>query len=195
MFYIEELKKDSLVLEKDKFFNYKLTIISVSDNGKSSPFAIDVVSSPYITAYISEGNILVINADTPNIKGEEFVILRNTNKESIRLTIIPNNYYTMDKVFKFKITNYSELDDGSIKIKIFSKVNDIELGWKCIYDGKPMTYVITPMKSDKGTHVTITPNATIVNEFTSVIIFKQDESDKEIRFEILNTPNGIHKKG
>ena len=94
----------------------------------------------------------------------------------------------MDKTYTFKLTSKKFLDDGSLRIKIFSKMNDMELGWKCTYDGKPMEYSISTRESDKGENVTIKPISTILSEFTTVIEFAQDESNNVIRLVLTNTP-------
>lgn len=195
MLYIENIENDSISLDNYDGNEVELKVVSRNAKGMKKHFVVDYVSSPNIVVYTLGGSSIKIEYEPREITEEQFILIKNALGETMRLTIVPKLFYSMEKTFKFKISSYKELEDGSIRLKILSKVNDMEIGWKITYDGKPMTYIITPMESDKGDYVKIKPNATIVNDFTSVIIFKQDESDEEIRFEILNTPNGIHKKG
>jgi len=194
MLYIENIENNSIFLDGYDGNEIELKVMSRNARNVKKHFVIDYVSSPNIVAYTLGGDSIKIEYEPREVTDNAFIILKNTLGETMRLTIVPKLFYSMEKTFKFKISSYKELEDGSIRLKLLSKVNDMEIGWKITYDGKPMTYIISPMESDKGDYVTIKPNATIVNDFTSVIIFKQDESDEEIRFEILNTPNGIMRK-
>lgn len=190
-----EVKDNVIQLSKEEHSKYTLNIISQRDNGNRSPFAIDLVSNTNtITANTIGNSSLNIEIDTPNVLNEEYIILKNMQGDRTKITILPNKYYTMVKEYKFKITKKVYEDDGSLKIKILSKMNDEEIGWDCIYDGKPMKYFIEPKFSDKGEYVTITPAVTVASNFMALLKFKQKQSGNVIRLEVYNTPYGIKKK-
>lgn len=188
MFYIEGLENNTLQMEKTDTLDYEFKVISKKDNGKRIPFFIAHVSNEYIDADIVYGNVLIIHITPSMIIEEGSIRLENIIGESVSIKLIPNEYYTMDKTYTFKLTSKKILDDGSLKLKILSKVNDMEIGWKCTYDGKPMEYSISPFESDKGEYVVVKPMATVLSEFTALLEFTQDESGNIIRLSLTNTP-------
>jgi hypothetical protein len=190
MIYIEGLDDNTIRLEKEASSYYSFKVVSQKPNGKPMPFVINFVSSKHINAEI-KGDILSIDINSSRILQEETVTLINTLGERCKIMVIPNEYFTMEKTYTFKITSKKLLEDGSLKLKIFSKVNDMEIGWECTYDGRPMEYEITPFESEVGEHVIIKPKAEILNEFESLIEFTQKESNKVIKISLTNTP----KKG
>ena len=195
MIEIKELNDNTISLNKEDYSKYTLDIISQRDNGNRSPFAIDLVSNVNIITANTVGNSsLNIEIDTPNVLNEEYIILKNMQGDRAKITILPNTYFTMEKEYKFKITKKVYEDDGSLMIKILSKMNDEEIGWDCTYDGKPMEYFIKPKFSDKGEYVRIKPAVTVVNDFTALLKFTQKQSGNVIRLEVYNTPDGIKKK-
>lgn len=189
MFYIEGLKNDEIRLEKGEYFEYELKIVSKKDNGRPSPFSLRMVSSEDVNVKITNGDTIKIQVQPHRILAEECIVLVNSVDEVIKLMIIPNEYYLMDKTYAFKITSKKLLDDGSLKLKIFSKVNDMDIGWKCTYDGKPLSYSITPFESEIGEHVVIVPQSKPLFEIDTLIEFTQDESKEKITMILKNTPN------
>lgn len=192
MLYIKELENNTIDLNTNEAY-YEFTVISKDANNRNKTYSIDLVSNDAILVKKYD-TILSIEIDIESILKEEYIILSNTLDERIRITILPSTYQIMDKNYKFKITKRTYNEDGSIKVKILSTVNDMELGWRCSYDGKPMSYSISPMSNDEGCYVTITQAATVVSEFDSLIKFTQDESGNEIKLVLHNTPEGIKKK-
>jgi hypothetical protein len=190
-----EIKDNIIELSKEEHSKYTLDVISQRDNGNKSPFAVDLVSNTnVISANVIGSNMLNIEIDTPNVLNEEYIILKNMQGDRTKITILPNKYYTMEKKYKFKITKKTYEDDGSLKIKIISKMNDEEIGLDCTYDGKPMEYYINPRHSDNGEYVTIIPAVKVVSNFTTMLEFTQRGSGNVIRLEVYNTPEGIKKK-
>lgn len=188
MLYIEGLENNTIRLEKSRNIVHSFTVVSRKDNGRPSPFVINFISDSNINAFIENGNALSIYVDASKILTDEHIILSNALGDSCRLLFIPNEYYTMNRKYTFKVTSKKLLDDGSLNIKVFSKVNDMEIGWKCTYCGNPMVYDITPDESEIGEHVVITPRADILSEFDSLLEFTQDESNNKIRLVLTNTP-------
>ena len=190
-----EVKDNIIELSKEEHSKYTLDVISQRDNGNKSPFAIDLVSNTnVISANVIGSNMLNVEIDTPNVLNEEYIILKNMQGDRTKITILPNKYYTMEKEYKFKITKKIYEDDGSLKIKILSKMNDEEIGWNCTYEGKPMEYFINPKLSDKSEYVTIAPAVTVASDFIAILEFTQRGSGNIIRLEVYNTPEGIKKK-
>lgn len=194
MLNIIGLENKTINLEKSRDLKYSFTIVSEKDNGRPIPFALTLLSNNNINAVIEYGNKLIINVDASLIMNEEHIVLTNTIGDKLVLKIIPNEYYTMDKTYTFKVTSKKLLDDGSLRLKILSKVNDMEIGWKCTYDGKPMAYSITPFENENSDYVMIVPMANIISEFDSLIEFTQEESGEAIKMILTNTPEmGITK--
>ena len=191
-----EVKDNIIELSKEEHSKYTLDVISQRDNGNKTPFAVDLVSNTNVISanVIGSSNMLIIEIDTPNVLNEEYIILKNMQGDRAKITILPNKYYTKEKEYKFKITKKVYEDDGSLKIKILSKMNDEEIGWNCTYKGKPMEYFINPKLSDKSEYVTIAPAVTVVSDFTAILEFTQRGSGNVIRLEVYNTPEGIKKK-
>ena len=193
MLLINELK-DNIINLNDLQTHYEFDVISKSDDGGYKQFGIEIVSNESIFVKAFDLNSISIDIDIPNILEEEIIVLKNTLNERVEIKVIPNEHNIMDKSYKFKITKKKFEDDGSIKVKILSTINNEELGWKCTYDGKPMNYIITPRSNEGSCFVEIKPNSQVFNNFESVIIFTQNESNNEIRLMVYNTPEGIKKK-
>lgn len=188
MFYINGLEDNTIRLPKSKSMRYEFKVVSTNSDGKKIPFTFECITTDLIQAGIIYGDTLIIDVNPPLIKNTEAISLVNEDEEYLIIEIIPNEYYMSDKVYNFKATSKKILEDGSLKLKILSKVNDMEIGWECTYNGRPMSYSITPFESDKGEYVTIKPTATILNEFKSIVEFTQNESEEKITFELTNTP-------
>ena len=193
MLQVKELE-DNVIELKNGITHYEFNVISKGSNGSNKSFSVELVTNDLITVKPFDLNSISIDIDIPNIVNEECIILKNTLNEMVEIKVIPDEYYTMEKEYKFKITKKVYNDDGSFKIKILSTMNDSELGWRCIYDGKPMSYLISPRESDGSCYVTIKYAATVVMPFNSLLKFKQNESGNIIDLVLYNTPEGIKKK-
>jgi hypothetical protein len=193
MITINDLKNNTINLN-NKQSHYEFNVSSVDDNGNNKNFAIELVTSEHIIVKAFDISSISIDINIPNILKEETIVLKNTANERLEIKVLPNSYYTMKKEYTFKIGKRIYKKDGSLKVKIVSMANDMELGWRCSYDGKPMSYSIFPRSNDVSCYVTITQAATVVSEFDSLIKFTQDESGNEIKLVLHNTPEGIKKK-
>lgn len=192
MFKIKDLKDNIIDLNGLKEFEKEFEIISINTkNDKKIPFYIDLVSTPNIKVSVFNDNSIKITINVVEILEEEFIIFRNAQQEKLTITIIPNAYFLDEIQYKFKITKSEITKDGILKLKILSKGNGTEVGWKCVYDGKPISYCITPMESNKSEYVYIKLAMEMISDFTSKLIFEQNESGEKVEFEINNTPNGM----
>lgn len=192
MLYIEELK-DNIIDLNDEITHYEFNVVSLNDRDRYKPY--DVVWNTNDSIIINKyGNTLVIDIDIESILKEETIILENTQNDKFKIKVLPNSFTIMEKIYKFKITKRTYQDDGSLRVKILSTLNDMEIGWKCTYDGKPINYSIEPLSSDESGYVTIKPIDNILSDFDTVIEFTQDKSKEKISLTIHNTPDGIKKK-
>lgn len=178
---------------KNDVLTKEIKVISQKPNGKAIPFFAEIVSNDSIKVNKNGNNAVVLTIEPPNICQEEFIVFKNAEGEKIKIIIIPNDYFIMEKTYKFKITKKMIGEDGIIRIKILSKVNDEELGWKCTYTGKPIPYSITPLASNGSGYVTIVRLGTlnVFGEFYSYIKFTQNETNDVITLKIKYTPNGV----
>lgn len=199
MLYIKDLEDNTIQLNESEESEYSFNVVSENNNGSSSPFVVKFISSDNIGTRIEYNNILNIYVNNSSILKEEYIFLRNTIGETIRITVIPSPYHLMEKTYTFKITSSKYLEDGSLKLKISSKMNGEDMGWKCTYDGKPMAYSIAPFESEISEHVIIKPLAELANELEALVEFTQNKSNNVIRILLTNTPSkGItnyEKKG
>ena len=193
MFEIKGIKDNIIDLGGIKEYNENFEVASFNDNGKRMPFSIDLVTTDSITVNAFGVSSINIEIDVSNIIQEEYITFKNILGETLVITIKPNSYFTNDRVYKFKISKTEFNDNGEVKIRILSKVNGEEIGWKCIYDGRPISYVITPMESDKSEYVTIKSMSQMFINFVSTLTFQQNESGEIITFKINNTPEGMKK--
>ena len=189
MLYIEDLENNIIQLDESLESEYSFKVLSQNNNGSPSPFVVKFISSENISARIEYGNVLNLYIENAMILNEEYIFLRNTVGDTIRIAVIPNPYHLMEKNYVFKITSKKYLEDGSLKLKIFSKMNDEDIGWKCTYDGRPMEYSISPFESGISEHVIIKPLAEISGEFEALVEFTQNGSNNVIKILLTNTPS------
>lgn len=191
MIYVEGIDGNTIDLNSDQD-TYELSVVSKDENERKSGYDITIVSSKSLTVK-KYGDTLSVTADTPNILKEETIVLSNLLGDVLVIRVIPNEYYTMDRTYKFKIGKRTYQNDGSLKVKIISTMNDGNMGWKCTYDGRPMNYVISPFEGEGSCNVVIKPNTNVLSEFDALVVFTQEESGETIRLTLHNTTEGIKK--
>lgn len=192
MIRINELE-DNIIDLNGNVSNYELTVESKDSKGKFKAYDVDLVTNDNINVS-KHGQTLLVTINIEEILKEETIVLINTLNERLEIKVLPNSYYTMDKNYKFKITKKIYDEDGSLKVKILSTMNDEEIGWRCTYDGKPMSYFITPLYSNESGYVVIKQKSNVFSDFDSLIEFTQAESGEVISLNVHNTPDGIKKK-
>ena len=194
MLFIENLDRNVIDLNDLKSFSCDFNVISNNEKGKRIPYHITLITNPNIVISTFGINSLNITIKVENILKDEYIFLKNILNEELIIKIKPNVYFTNERKYKFKISKAELKDNGDLKLRILSKVNNSEIGWKCIYDGKPMNYVISPTQSNKSSYVNVKSTMKLFDNFTSIIKFQQEESNEIIEFKIINTPNGMEIK-
>jgi hypothetical protein len=187
-----EKKKGNFILDlnKEEYMVHRFIVTSVDDNGNSLSWGVEYTTSPEIKAHVEGNNELVAEVPLEAIKKDEYIVLLNHRKERASVLIKPNLEVIRPKKYKFKITS-KKIDGANLKIKILSKEGDNEIPWNCVYQGQPLHYEITPLKSDKGIHVSIKLVGEILGTFISVIKFKQDSSNNEITLRLRQSNDSV----
>ena len=188
MFRINEIENEFILdLNDYPYDEHSLTVTSEEGDGSHLSWGVEIVSSNFISLEPIGVNTLNVNVDIENLKEESFVILRNYNNERIKLVIKPNILLTSPKEYKFKLTK-KKANGRKVNIRILSKGNDNEVGWKCTYDGSPLNYSITPMESDGSSNVEIELLDELFTDISTVIEFTQNKSNEVIELK-LNQSN------
>ena len=185
-------KSDKFVLDlnNEECILHEFTVISVDENSNDLSWGVEFCTSQDISAKPDGRDTLIIEAPLNAVKKDEYVVLKNYNKERTRIVIKPNLEAIRPKIYKFKISS-KKIDGRNVKIKILSKEGDNDIPWICTYQGLPLPYEITPMESDKGTHVTIKLIGEILGEFPCVIKFVQQDSGKDITLKLLQSNDSV----
>ncbi len=173
-------KEFILDLNDNPYDEHTITITSKGKNGNRLPWGIEMVSSPFILAEQGSNDTLNVYVDIENMKKDAFILLTNYSKERMKITLKPNIYLTSPKAYKFRISKKST-EGRKTRIRILSKENDNEIGWRCTYDGKPLNYSIVPMESDKSGYVDIEILDEVFTNTSSVIEFTQNKSNEVIK--------------
>lgn len=176
-------KEFVLDLNEHPYDEHIINIDSKGEGDTNIPWGVEMVSCDLVTAKPSAGNNLAINVDIDELSSECFVLLRNYAKERIKINIIPNTELSTPKMYKFKITKKST-DGRKTRVRILSKENGKEIGWKCTYDGQPYDYSINPMKGDKSGYVDIVLLDKLLITVNSFIEFTQETSGEVIKLRL-----------
>jgi hypothetical protein len=190
MFAIKDLENNIIDLENLKEYDNSFEVLCLNEKGKRLPFYIDFISSRYISVGTFNVSSIRISINVEYITKEEYIVLRDINGVRLKIIIKPNSYFVNDRIYNFKITK-SEVNDNTMKIRILSKVNKSEIGWKCIQDGPPLNYTITPRENNKSGYVNIKLDSHVLTDYNTTIRFMQDESGEILELRIKNTPNGM----
>lgn len=193
MFIINDLENNVIDLEGLKEYDKEFEVLSLNDKGKRQPFSVELVTNENIKISVLDVNIIKIIINVQAIVNEEFIVFKNYIGEKINISVKPNMYFVDDKEYKFKVTKSEIRENGDLRLKILSKVNGEEIGWKCIYNGKPVSYSITPMENTKSCFITIKLLSQLFVDYTSTLMFEQEESGEIIEYKIYNTPDGMKK--
>jgi hypothetical protein len=179
-------KEFTLDLNEIPYDEHELHIDSRASNGRNLPWGVEIVSSKLIKATRGAGDSLNISLDPEKLNDDAFILLRNYNKERLKIVVKHNVLLTMDRTYKFRISKKTT-DGRKTRIRILSKADNDEIGWKCTYDGKPLNYSITPMESDKSGYVDIEVLDELFTNVPSVIEFTQDRSGEVISLKLNQT--------
>lgn len=179
-----------LDLNEHPYDEHTITIASQGRTGNHLPWGVEMVSCGLVSAEPAGSDALNIHVDIENLDEECFILLKNYNKERIKIMVKPNNLLTIkpESSYNFRISK-KRINGRKVNIKILSKEDDNEVGWKCTYDGKPLHYSITPMESNKSDNVTIEVLDELFTEMPAVIEFTQEKSGKVIELKLKQTNN------
>lgn len=166
------------------------TVESTNNNGGYLSWGVEFISNEKIHAESRGRNELVISAALDDVLKEEYLVLRNYKNERLKVLIKPNLETLRPKDYKFKITNKS-VNGRDVIINIFSFENGKEIPWVCSYSGEPLSYKITPFKSDKSGKVIISLQGKIYGKFETIIEFTQNDSKKIIRLKLLQSNESV----
>jgi hypothetical protein len=188
------------IKEKDKEYTIDLNVLtyethllsieSIDDNGNYLAWGVEFTTNEKIHTETKGRNELSIRINLESILKEEYIVIKNYKNDRLKIILKPNLEVIRPKEYKFKITK-KIINGRNLRIKILSKETNYEIPWKCIYDGEPLSYEITPFECDKGTHVDIKLRGEIFGEFETIIKFMQNKSNKIIKLKLFQTNNSV----
>lgn len=151
-------------------------------------------SSPCMLSYISDisvigasivgSNTLNVNVDMKMLKKTGFIVIHNLKREKIEIKILPNEEKIREHNYMFKLGK-SFTSGNSITLNVISKENGINEPWSVAYSGEPISYII----DKKKTKLTLTLSMMLTTKVVSNIVLKQDNSGKEIKFQLRHMDN------
>ena len=191
MFKIDNIEREYILdLNERPYNNHSVKVTSEVAPNRRLPWGVELVSSSLIKATLGANDILNIFVDMEKLMEDAFVLLRNYNKERMKIIIKPNFITIEPKEYTFKITKKST-EGKKVRIRLLSKENDREMGWECTYQGKPLNYSIEPLKSDKSGYVDIELLDDATTDFQTVIEFTQNKSKKTIELRLNQNSDGM----
>jgi hypothetical protein len=192
MIKINNIGKEFILDLNDFPYNeHKLKVSSKDEKGNAIPWDVELVSNKIVKADRDMNNTLKITTDVEKLKSDSIIVIRNTAKEIFKITLKYNVVLTREKTYKFKITNKST-EGRKTRIRILSKENNVDTEWECTYDGKPLSYVIKPMSSNKSGYVDIWMKDELYSRINTLIEFTQIKSGNVIKLK-LNQGNNDTK--
>ena len=191
MLKIDNFEKEYILDLNDKpHNNHSLKVTSEVAPNMRLPWGVELVSNPLVKATPGTNNTLDIFVDMEKLMADAFIVLRNYNRERIKIIIKPNFIIISPREYTFKITRKTT-DGKKARVKLLSKENDREIGWECTYQGKPLNYSIEPLKSDKSGHIEIELLDDATSDFQTVIEFTQKRSGKVIELKLNQNSDGV----
>lgn len=191
MLKIDNFEKEYILDLNDKpYNNHSLKVTSEVAPNMRLPWGVELVSNPLVKATPGTNNTLDIFVDMEKLMADAFIVLRNYNRERIKIIIKPNFIIISPREYTFKITRKTT-DGKKARVKLLSKENDREIGWECTYQGKPLNYSIEPLKSDKSGHIEIELLDDATSDFQTVIEFTQKRSGKVIELKLNQNSDGV----
>lgn len=176
MIEILEASGSTLVIDLDTGLtsSYTMTIVSTTDSGCIIPWNI-INRNPEIDYETSEGNMLTLFFDVPEIKDEKIVYVVNTRNESATIKVMPNIWESMDKEYRFSVDTKSARK-GNVYLRFISTEEGIDCPWYLDTSGQTVGYDISPVSGMSGDRVDIKTTSTINGEITEKITFRQERS-------------------
>lgn len=189
---VNDIEKEFVLdLNNFPYDEHELKIESQGRNGQFLPWNVEIVSHPGINVKPLSKGVLSILLDSESLSTDETIVLGNYEKEKMVIKIIHNDYLSKPKKYTFRVSK-KEVNGRHTRIRIISKEDKSEIGWKCTYDGKPLNYTIKPMKASRSGYVDIELNSRVFTNVNTLIEFTQEKSDNVIKL-VLNQDNDIVK--
>ena len=184
MIKVNGIKKEFVLDLNDFPYNeHKLNVSSKDEKGNAIPWDVELVSNKIVKADRDMNSTLKITTDVEKLKSDSIIVIRNTAKEMFKITLKYNVVLTREKTYKFKITKKST-EGRKTRIRILSKENNVDTEWECTYDGKPLSYVIKPMSSNKSGYVDIWMKDELYSRINTLIEFTQIKSGNVIKLKL-----------
>jgi len=184
MIKVNGIKKEFVLDLNDFPYNeHKLKVSSKDEKGNAIPWDVELVSNKIVKADRDMNSTLKITTDVEEMKSDSIVVIRNTAKEIFKITLKYNVVLTREKTYKFKITKKST-EGRKTRIRILSKENNVDTEWECTYDGKPLSYMIKPMSSNKSGYVDIWMKDELYSRINTLIEFTQIKSGNVIKLKL-----------
>ena len=180
-------KEYVLDLNNHPFDEHELKVTSLGGSDEFIPWGVEFVSNPDIDVRPSSNDRISIKLNSESLMTDEKIILKNLEKDKMVIHILHNTYVSKPKKYTFRISK-KETNGSDTRIRIISKEEKAEIGWKCTYWGKPLNYTIKPMESKRSGYVDIHLNSHVFNNINTVIEFTQNKSDNVIKL-VLNQGN------
>ena len=186
MIRIEDTNSDyELDLNKSDKNEFYITIDSRDNIGNIIPWAVIFSSNNTIKYHEENIDKLHLLFDLSLVKDNEYIIIENYKKEKARIIIKPNLKESSEKKFVFRIMQYNILEDNKIKFVVKSEINSKYIGWKCTYNGKPLTYDVETQKD----YIVIELKSSIFSDVMGHFELTQNKSNKNINIELLHHEN------
>jgi hypothetical protein len=165
----------------DEQDEYVLDVLS-EENGLHCSWGIDtIVGSRYLNVSTSGRDKLEISVNLDKFKKKGLIILKNVIGEKLRIIVLPNLEATREKNYVFKLGKTS-VSGKTMTINVISKENGKNIPWEITYDGKPISYDISKLKTKFSVTLTSIP----YSELTSLFELTQDKSNKKITIKLFH---------
>ena len=185
-------KLNEFILDLNEFpyEEHSLIVSSFTHNGSFQAWGVEMNTLDAVKTDIKGKGILHLKTPLEAIKKEGLIVIRNYANERIRIVLKPNLEALRPKEYKFEMANMV-FSGRNLSFDIISEETKHDMPWKCIYDGKPLSYVISPLEYSKGTMVKIGLCGKLYGEFESMIVFRQEKSGKEIVLNLIQDNDSI----
>ena len=151
-------------------------------NGLKSLWGVEMITDPnYIQAKPYMSSHLQVEVDLEKIKKEEYIILKNSRKERIKVLIKPNLEASREKNYLFKLGK-SSISSDTVSFNVISKENGKNVPWDVTYSGQPISYEITKLK----TKLSLKLNSVIYTQCNSLVELTQKKSNKVIKIYLVH---------
>lgn len=186
----QETDKYVLDLNESEQSKYSFSVASISDAGRKTKWYVDTQNSNYVDVnYNGDGNFTA-TFDLENISNELKIYVKNTKKESVEISVLPNIEMSSEKDYTFTCNDYT-ISGNTMVMNLISLENGKETPWRVEYDGKPLSYAIAPMQSSGSSSVSILCMSKFYGEYTAMIKLKQSPSELCLRIYIHHVDNTI----